>query len=418
MTLCGLMAVAFDGPALAYNDGSANAPTGTPQYPHLLDSYTLRPPWQVAGVDYYVGYPAGTVLKDPTVIANLPAGASRDTTNHMIRINASNVTLDGFDFSLHGGYAVYIANGSWTGTRIINSYFKVPGFAVLVQGTAANTYVGYCVIDGDSATSCVVGELLSIGNGATVEYNWIKNAPQHFLSSGGNGTVVYRYNLLDQGAFCPGAHLNYLQFGGGVSPLVDVEFNTTYQLPQAAGGEGFQFYNNGGSSNDSSICAYNTMLAVGNGTSSQAMSYMLHGGGTAGICHDNYFDPTSSYGAIYPNSFTGWTVCSNYNMKTGQLLSGESACATSIRDIAGQAADCRITVWPNPFSGRVEFLVPDGRNATIAIFYAHGGLVKQFAGRAWDGTDRQGTAVRAGVYMYRLTTGKDVQCGKIFKQDE
>ena len=48
----------------SYQDGCPGAPSGTIQYPNLLNSYAVRPPWNVAGVDYYVGMPAGQNLID------------------------------------------------------------------------------------------------------------------------------------------------------------------------------------------------------------------------------------------------------------------------------------------------------------------------------------------------------------------
>jgi hypothetical protein len=157
------------------------------------------------------------------------------------------------------------------------------------------------------------------------------------------------------------------------------------------------------------------MLAVGDGSANQAMSYMLHGGGTAGTCHDNYFDPTSSYGAIYPNSFTGWTVCGNYNMKTGQLLSGESACPTGIRDIICIAAANRLTVQPNPFRSTIDFHISGQQAAAIIILDTQGHLIKKLEGLTWDGTDTQGARVRPGVYVYRMMAGEAAWCGKIFR---
>ena len=55
--------------ASAFEDGSGNAPPGTPQFESLLKGYAVRPDWKVAGVDYYVGTPDGTVLKDPATIS-------------------------------------------------------------------------------------------------------------------------------------------------------------------------------------------------------------------------------------------------------------------------------------------------------------------------------------------------------------
>ena len=66
-------------------DGSANAPAGAPQLPSLLNGYAVRPPWEVAGVDYAVGVPTGTTLKDPTLRISM-SGVSVDTTNRLILV--------------------------------------------------------------------------------------------------------------------------------------------------------------------------------------------------------------------------------------------------------------------------------------------------------------------------------------------
>ena len=48
------------------DDGCAGAHGGAPPLASLLATYgTKRPKWNVAGVDYYVGNPSGTALKDP-----------------------------------------------------------------------------------------------------------------------------------------------------------------------------------------------------------------------------------------------------------------------------------------------------------------------------------------------------------------
>ena len=49
---------------MSYQDGSNNASAGAPQLPNLLSGYAVRAPWNVAGVDYAVGVPTGTALKD------------------------------------------------------------------------------------------------------------------------------------------------------------------------------------------------------------------------------------------------------------------------------------------------------------------------------------------------------------------
>src|SRR4051812_22408559 len=87
----------------------------------LLDSYATRPSWEVAGVDHSVGVPSGTNLKQPALISM--AGVSVNSSSHIITVAASNVTLDGYDFSLNGGWQVYVQGGSHV--TISNSNFAI-----------------------------------------------------------------------------------------------------------------------------------------------------------------------------------------------------------------------------------------------------------------------------------------------------
>jgi hypothetical protein len=121
LTLAGLLA----SPALAetLKDGAAHASAGAAQHAFLLDSYKARPGWRVAGVDYAVGVaPGGGGLKDPVTCHCLPAGAAVDAANNVIRITGNNVTLDGFNFGLHGGMVVSVEGGA-DKAAILNSSF-------------------------------------------------------------------------------------------------------------------------------------------------------------------------------------------------------------------------------------------------------------------------------------------------------
>src|ERR1035437_7660687 len=68
-------------PALLADDGSANAPVGTPPLIGLLNGYAVRPRWAVAGVDYYVGTPSGTALRDPSTISMQGVSVNRPTSS-------------------------------------------------------------------------------------------------------------------------------------------------------------------------------------------------------------------------------------------------------------------------------------------------------------------------------------------------
>jgi hypothetical protein len=70
---------------------------------YTADVYQATPhnaatPWNMPGVDYYVGYPVGQVFKDPTTDA-LPSGATYSSGK--ITVTGCGVTLDGYDFTLH-----------------------------------------------------------------------------------------------------------------------------------------------------------------------------------------------------------------------------------------------------------------------------------------------------------------------------
>src|SRR4051812_12397732 len=94
----------------ALADGFASAPIGTPQFSNLLNGYAVRPDWSVAGVDYYVGAPSGTALKNPATIST--SGVSVNAGAHIITVSGSNVMLDGYDFSLNGGWQINIVSGA------------------------------------------------------------------------------------------------------------------------------------------------------------------------------------------------------------------------------------------------------------------------------------------------------------------
>jgi hypothetical protein len=310
-------------------EGRNGASKLTIQHPNLLRAYAVRSPCQVAGVDYAVG-PQQIPTKDPATIS-MP-GVSVNTSTRTVIITGNNVALDGYDFSLHGGYQVQVSGANAT---ISNSNFVLGSNtgAYLISGgaSASNLTVQNNTMDASS-----IGNETSLigyaGSGLiTLLHNWFKTFPQHVLemtqASGTTFSVVYKYNLIENGGVLP-AHLNYLQFGGGHGISVDVEYNTGYQT-NLSGGETFQFYNNAGGSIDNSTLAYNTIIASG-GPRGSHMGYLIHGGynptyssSNPGIAHDNYFDPSASWGAFYLGSFKGWTLFSNYSMITSMPLTNK-----------------------------------------------------------------------------------------------
>jgi hypothetical protein len=326
-------------PTATLGDGSANAPAGPAQLPNLLAGEAVRPPWMVAGVDYAVGIPAGTVLTD---WQNL-TGPGISIVGNTVRIdNTNNVHISNVDFSLHGGANLYITNSNNTVVTDCNFQSTTSAEIIQLAGSSSGLTVSYCNIDGDSAAADGNALIGATGN-VVVQYDWLKNFPERAVALwGGDTSLNLSYNLIENGAMYPGAHLNFLQLSGANATIsAVVEFNTTYQQVQASSGEGFQFYDNEtGGTLVSPTLANNTMIASPtqgasylSGGNNIAMSYLLHGSsgsqyptaitGTASI-YDNYFDATSAYGIFYPNSFNGWSIYNNIDMTNGNTIGSGS----------------------------------------------------------------------------------------------
>jgi hypothetical protein len=304
-------------------------PTTSNGHPALLAGYAKRPPWKVAGVDYPVGVPA--TLTDWRLLSG--PGITVNTTNMppYVRVDdTSNVVISGVDFSLHGGAEVFFVNSpnltvtssNFGGTNLTT----VSAFVIYADSNSPGLTVSYNTIDGAGAGSgsALVG---AAGAGtATLSWNWLKHFPQRVLAMTPQApySVVYTYNLIEQGAMEPGAHLNYLEFGtNGTSSSVDVEYNTSYQTRQVAAGEGYQFYSFGTGQVRNVTYAYNVMIAAAPGTRLPVPTPFFVCSGPrwrlTGVAHDDYIDRTAAYSWFYGASYTGWNFSNNYNMTTGAL---------------------------------------------------------------------------------------------------
>jgi hypothetical protein len=341
------------GPVCPADDGSRGAPNAIIQRPNLLNRYakTIREiGCKVAGVDYAVGYGDATLLIDWYTASQWDGVSGHgwvgkpgvtitgSTAPFLIRVDATNgVRFEKIDFSssARGSAAVAFLNGSSNG-RVSNSKFGA-GAGIAMQQSSQNLTVTNNVMDGGGASNASAFIVISYpaGGNITLQYNWFKNFPQHVIELNASTNLDYRYNLIENGGMRAGAHLNILQAQGNSTNRYLVEFNTFYQTPQAAGGEGFQFYiqSTPSATLQSPICAYNTMIAAG----SNAVSYMIHGSGGTNRQLDtftnisgsaritsNYFDVTGAFGAYYvstPTNWpTSWIASGNFNMVTGASL--------------------------------------------------------------------------------------------------
>jgi hypothetical protein len=169
----------------AWVDGLANAPTGTPQLPNLLDNYRpvgqsagrnksngRQPPFNVPGVDYRVGIQTGVVLKSAASMSI--AGVT--VSGNIINVTGNNVVIDGYDCSNYqiwqqpGAHNTTIRNCQW-----VQTVERVP---IYLQGSGA--YVGYCSVNGGG---------FEYQNGGAVTWNGPGYTPAGDLS----GAFVIEY---------------------------------------------------------------------------------------------------------------------------------------------------------------------------------------------------------------------------------
>lgn len=226
------------------DDGSEKAPTGLPEFPNLLSSYYVRPPWKVAGVDYHAGVPANISLKNPSAI-NL-SGATVNAISHIVTVRGDGITLDGYDFSLDGGWQVAIQGSNVT---VRNSKFKVGSnrhTPIYVEQTAANPTIEYNTIDGSQSSNGLFGLIQCNGIGAvTIRYNAMMDAYAEGMVIGNNSDsaafYVIRYNFIkDVGyGFVAGAHGDWIQQYNAAGKAINnlqINFNTFIQTVAPGGG--------------------------------------------------------------------------------------------------------------------------------------------------------------------------------------
>ncbi len=321
---------------IAYDDGLTNAPAGSPQLGELLRHYAARPPWKVAGVDYAVGVHSGVRLKDPLTLS--VAGTAIDPGNHLIRIQKDNVTLDGYDFSLHGGYGIYIHSGV-SDTVVSNSKFVVGVNNVVpinAEAGAGSLTITYSWFDGGSTTangnSDTVWALINFnGSGKFVAiYNLLIDAPSDAIDFS-NGTIspTVKYNLVVSMGHAVGSHPDFVQFVGSRADNSVIAFNTIYQPPddgEVNGMQGIQVAAQEGAHSSSiinTVVEKNTIIAPGPKIS---MSCSVAIGVSTGnvldgvAVRDNYLDFRGAYYPFYPPSGRHVVFSGNIDMRTGRQV--------------------------------------------------------------------------------------------------
>jgi len=211
------------------SDGCTGATPIAPQYPSLLSSYSRRPNWNVAGVDYAVG-PSGT-LKDVTT--SVPTGCSLSGSTLSC---SGNVTISGYDLT---GKRIYVGSGTAVITN--NKFTLAPGCAdpiIDLRGQTGSVLISKNSFDGGGATctnlnfGTLINTSMTNGSTLTITYNLFTNVPQDAIDangpSSGAANFVAKYNVFYNQGWT--GHPDGFQFNGGNFSPIDIGFNTYYTI--------------------------------------------------------------------------------------------------------------------------------------------------------------------------------------------
>jgi large repetitive protein len=282
----------------AYVDGCSGAATGTPAFPSMLSSYPSPPPWNVAGVDYPVGIPAGTNLQDPTT-ASLPAGCALNGTTVTC---SSDATLDGYDFSLHDGITLSIEGGSVTVQHckfVVGSNQGALGNIISVSGSSNAAFL-YDEIDGASIpVTAQQGQTVYLTNVGTdtFRYDYLHDSGGDMIDFAGGPQVEFvQYNLFkDIGLLTD--HSDTLQWCASVVSDTDVSFDVMDQTLAGLGGMGLLEPNSecSGAAMSGLLVHNNTLISIVQDNFATGAD-VTQDAGNATADHvavfDNYVDPT------------------------------------------------------------------------------------------------------------------------------
>lgn len=224
-------------------------------------SYTTRPPWNVAGVDYPVGNPM-TVLKDPnTNSGSLPAGCSYLTAPYNFVFCSTGASLNGWDFSLNNGTLVEFGAAATGTCQVINSNFvsgtnsvqNGPGFVTIDTGASCNVDVEYNHVDFNAPSFPQYPKefVQNLSTGTyTSQYNAILRATG-LVDISWTGAYLSRYNYVEGLNYNSGTHGEWPNIGGansGTTVSAQWSFDTFLGPKDYGGGQTTIIYVSGGSS--------------------------------------------------------------------------------------------------------------------------------------------------------------------------
>ena len=329
----------------SYIDGTLGAPTiaAGAQYPSMLSVYTTRPPWNVAGVDYPVGIPdSSKPLINP--VTSPPAHCTISGTT--LTVNADNVYLNGYDFSVSGGINIVCAHNNFD---VINCNFAGANYKTLTNGVInfSGQYcnIRYCNINGGfttpGAASAPTALLYFSGNNQqiSIQYCYLSGCASTVIMLGNASPLNCQYNFFDNVQIASAKSMAYVKWNSGGAEILRVlwQFNTTRQTLVGIGsGVGTTFVDTNAFNAEffNLVVQYNTSIAPG-GTPGQTMNYIFKGNpspnkiGSTSLVGFNYADPSGTFGMYQPGTWTSpgnLTITgASVNMVTGATVIPDNA---------------------------------------------------------------------------------------------
>jgi hypothetical protein len=315
--------------------------------------------WNSCGIDYACGYYTPTAsLKDPTTAA-LPAGCIANPTGStgggpIVNCAATrNLTIAGYDFSLHGCIPLILASGQ-TGTLTIrdNNFKNGPNCASNNTGpgvgaeliramdpSPANLDFESNNLDGDmfNAASLTGCAFLATYGSVTIKYNAIfrcEAQPVHIPSATISGAIISQSNYVEDFQLKSGGHGEFWQasLASGTVPLEQSSYDTVLQGSQveAHGSTALITPFPGNGCCTVSKAQIDHLLGVTNTNSGvTTTSFIGWFGGSFGqiTIQDSYADPTGTENGGVDFWGVQSATCANRSVLSGNvnLVSGKSA---------------------------------------------------------------------------------------------
>lgn len=333
-------------------DGRANAPTGAPQFPTLLNGYPTtsppnartrwpnngsQPPWYVSGVDYAVGpnsnYGSSPAWKIPTGVPGgntaLPSGASLNAGLNRVTIGSAGVTLDGWDFTQGNGQSLLVQANNFTMTNC--KLMKTDASFSMLETFNSGTVVRYCDFNmngfNSDSTGLVATHNCGDSPGTIIEYCYLRYAGSDFMALEGAAIslLTFQFNLVLDAGCLAGSHPDWLQIGTG-SYDFKINFNVFAQHNTPVGSQpitlnttpcvGIQ-----GIVNANVFLALNSASAGFPGGNNLNHMFSLDDTlviGSGFTVTNNYLDATAALGNWFgPGTYSGVTKFGNINLLNG-----------------------------------------------------------------------------------------------------